>query len=58
VALYQPPFCVFGIDLAAEALWAPRPSTAPITLVEIKAKQRALLTIMYPKIWRGVLNIV
>jgi len=42
---------------AAEALWAPRPSAAPITPVEIKAKQRALLTIMYPKIWRGVLNI-
>jgi hypothetical protein len=27
---------------------------APITPVEIKAKQRALFTIMCPKIWRGV----
>jgi hypothetical protein len=42
---------------AAEALWALRPSAAPIMPVEIKAKRRALLTISCPMIWRGVLNI-
>src|SRR5580704_15390343 len=35
---------------AAEALWAPRPSAAPIMPAEIKAKRRALLTISCPMI--------